>query len=151
MVLEIWSAPDRIFLLSRAIFSPFTPLTAWKMKISKKKMKKNHLGDIIILHKCTKNHNHMLYSSWNMPCDKCNCHFSFWAIFLIFYHPLPCPPPPTAPKTKSSTKMKKPLEISSFYTSVPKIMIRCYTGPEIWYVTDVVTLHFGLFFALLPQ
>ena len=62
-----------------------------------------------------------------MPCDKCNCHFSFWAIFLIFYHPLPCPPPPTAPKTKSSTKMKKPLEISSFYTSVPKIMIICYT------------------------
>ena len=37
-------------------------------------------GDIIILHKCTKNHDHMLYCSWDMACDRCNCYFSFWAI-----------------------------------------------------------------------
>ena len=50
---------------------------------------------------------------------------------------------------KSSKKNeKKPLEISSFYTSVPKITIICYTVPEIWFVTDViVSFHFGLFFA----
>ena len=46
---------------------------------------------------------------------------------------------------------KKTLKISSFYTSVPKIMIICYTVPEIWCVRDVIVFfHFGLFFALLP-
>ena len=51
---------------------------------------------------------------------------------------------------KISTKMRKPLEISSFYTSVPKIMTICYTVPEIWQVTHVIFIfHFGLFFALL--
>ena len=35
MAREIWSATDRIFLSSWAIFCPFTPLTAQKMKISK--------------------------------------------------------------------------------------------------------------------
>ena len=28
-------------------------------------------------------------------------------------------------------------------------MIICYTIPEIWYMTDVITFYFGLFFALL--
>ena len=41
-------------------------------------------GDIIILHKCTKNHDYMLHCSWDMVCDQCNCYFSFWA---TFYHP----------------------------------------------------------------
>ena len=36
MIPEIWSAPDRMFLSSWAIFCPFTLLLAWKMKISKK-------------------------------------------------------------------------------------------------------------------
>ena len=81
MVPEIWSATDRIFLPSCAIFCPFTLLTAQKMKIKKK---------------------------------------------------------------------KKGLEISSFNTSVPKIMIRCFIVPEIWHMTDVnVIFHFGLIFAFL--
>ena len=34
----------------------------------------------------------------------------------------------------------------SFYTSVPKIMIICYTVPEIWHVTEVIIIfHFRLF------
>ena len=42
------------------------------------------------------------------------------------------------------------MEISSFYTSVLKIMIKYYTVPEIWCVTDVIAnFHFGLFSALL--
>ena len=41
-------------------------------------------GDIIILHKCTKNHDHMLYCSWDMARDGCTCYFSFWAIFCPF-------------------------------------------------------------------
>ena len=38
-----------------------------KIRILKKwKKKKKIAGDIIILHMCTKNHNHMTYSSWDM-------------------------------------------------------------------------------------
>ena len=47
--------------------------------------------------------------------------------------------------------MKKKSGDLSFYKSVPKIMIICYTVPEIQCVTDVIVIfHFGLFFALLP-
>ena len=54
-----------IFLFSfSAIFCPFTPLTPQIMKISKKKKnEKKRPGDNIILHKSTKNHDHMLYCS----------------------------------------------------------------------------------------
>ena len=65
-----------------AIFCPFTLLTAQKMKISKQWKKK--CGDTIILHKCTKNHDYMLYCSWDMAYDGCNCYFSFWATFCPF-------------------------------------------------------------------
>ena len=37
--------------------------------------------------------------------------------------------------------------ISLFYTSVPKIMIICYTVPEIWLMSSII--YFGIFFALL--
>ena len=64
-----------------AIFCPFTPLTAQKIKI-KKKWKKTP-GDIVILHKFTKNHDHMLYC-YDMVGGRCKCYFSFWAIFCTF-------------------------------------------------------------------
>ena len=65
-----------------AIFCPFTPLTAQKIKnLKKKKKMKKFPGDIIILHKYTKCHDHMLYCSWDMVRDTWNYYFSFWAIF----------------------------------------------------------------------
>ena len=74
--------------------------------------------------------------------DRFNCYFSFWAIFCPFT-------PLTDQKIKIWKKMKS-WEISSFYTSAPKIMIMCYTVPEIWHMTHVIGIfHFGLFFALL--
>ena len=66
-----------------AIFCPFTSLTAWKMKFSKK-WKKLLKIYIIILNNCTKNHGHMLYCSWDKLRDGCNCYFLFWAIFGPF-------------------------------------------------------------------
>ena len=55
--------------------------------------------------------------------DGCN-DFSLWAIF----YPLQ-PPPPNSLKNQNLRKMKKKhLEISSFYTSVPKVMIICYNA-----------------------
>ena len=82
-------------------------------------------SDIIILHNCTKNYDHMLHCSLDMACNGCNCYFSFWVIFYTFT-------PLTAQKIKKNKKKmkKKSLEIS-FYTSVSKIIIICYTVPEI--------------------
>ena len=89
------------------------------------KMKKT-AGDII-LHKCTKNHDHMLHCSWDTLRDGCN-YFLFWASFCPFI-------PPTTKKIKICKKWKKRVEIS-FYTCVPKIMIIWCTVPEIWCAMD---------------
>ena len=48
-----------------------------------KKLKKN-LGDIIILHKCTKNHDHMLHCFLDTVRNGFDYYFSFWAIFCPF-------------------------------------------------------------------
>ena len=73
-----------------------------------------------------------------------NCYFSFWVIFCPFT-------PLTAQKMKISKKITKCLEISSFYTSVPKIMIIGYTVLELWRVPDIIAIfHFELFFTLSP-
>ena len=45
-------------------------------------------------------------------------------------------------------KLKKHLEMSSFYTRVPNVMIIWY---EIWSTTDTIFCHFGSCFALLPH
>ena len=77
--------------------------------------------------------------------DRRNCYFSFWAIFCPFT-------PLTVWKMKISKKFKNLLEILSFYTSIQKIIILCYTAPEIWHMTHVTFIfHFGLFFALKAQ
>ena len=126
---EIWSMTVVIL----TVFCPFTPKNQ-----NLKKMKKMP-GEIIILHKCTKNHDHMLHCSWDMVSDRCN-YFSFWAIFCPFTQ-----------KIKIKKKWKKSLEISSLYASVPKIMTICYLVPEIWCVTDVIVIfHFGYFLPFYP-
>ena len=68
---------------------------------------------------------------------------SFWAIFYLFK-------PLTTQKAKILKKQKNYQEIS-FYTTAPKIMIKCYTVPKIWHLMDVIVIfYFGLFFDLLP-
>ena len=82
-----------------AIFCSFTRLTAQKMKMKKKKKRKKKMpGDIIILHKCPKIHDLMLYCSGDMVRDRCN-YFSFWAVFCPF-----TPRPPTAQKIEIEKK-----------------------------------------------
>ena len=67
----------------------------WTLKNPKnqnfEKMKKSVAGDIIILHMCTKNHNHMRYSSWDMEWD------NFFAVYLL----------PNNPENQNFEKMKK--------------------------------------------
>ena len=195
IILKKWKKHLQIWLLSYGVHQTefwviFYPLTAWKMKISKKW--KN----------AWRYHFTQVYQkSWDMARNGCNCYFSFWAILF------PLPQPPNSPKNENFKKMKKRLEISSFYTSVPKIMIICYTvsmvcdrcncyfilgyffypftpitaqkmkiskkmeksleissfykivpkimmicytGPDIWHMINVIIFHFDLFFALLP-
>ena len=70
--------------------------------------------------------------------------------FVIFGHFLHFNPTNNS-KNQNFEKIKKPLEMPSSYTSIPKIMIICYTVPEIWSVTGVIVIfHFRPFFAILP-
>ena len=112
-----------------SIFCPFTPLQPKNWKFQKNE---NTPGDNIVLHKCTKNHDQMLYCSWDMVHDWYNCYFSFRVI-----------PPLTHTHTHTHTHNFKKMKT--------KTSGRCYTVPEIWCMTDVIAIfHFGLFFALLP-
>ena len=89
------------FLSFWAIFCPFNPPNKpenWNFE----KMKKTP-GDIIILHKCTKNHNHMLYCSWDMVRDRCNYYFFILGYFLPFYPDTPL----NSSKNQTFKKMKK--------------------------------------------
>ena len=61
------------FLSFWAIFCPFTPLKPPKIMCP-------------MLHKCSKNHDHMPYCS-DKVCDRCNFHFHFW-LFFEFLPPL---------------------------------------------------------------
>ena len=71
-----------------AILCPFTPLVSFFFFKNEKAP-----GETIILHKCTKNHDHMLYCSGDMAQDRCN-YFSSWAIFC------PITLPPNSPKNQ---------------------------------------------------
>ena len=56
-----WYDHDRLKLVIFGHFLPFYPPKTLKMQ--KLDKMKNLAGDIIILHMCTKNHNHMMYGS----------------------------------------------------------------------------------------
>ena len=60
---------------------------------------KKAAGDIILLHKCTINDNHMMHGSCNMEHDRQNF-LSFWTIFCPFN-------PPNNPNNQNLEKMKK--------------------------------------------
>ena len=49
----------------------YTPITTQRIKILKNWKKTP--GSIIILHNCTKNHDHMLYCSWDTACYGRTC------------------------------------------------------------------------------
>ena len=46
--------------------------------------------------------------------------------------------------------MEKHLNISSFYTRLSKIILICFTVPDIWRMTDIIFIfNFRLLFALM--
>ena len=100
---------------------------------------KKRLGDIIISHMCTINDNQMIM----VPKILRVTDFFILDHFLPFY-------PLTTQNIKLLEKLKKHLEILSFYIHVPKIRTICYTVPEIQHMTDVITFYFELFLPFYP-
>ena len=128
MMYDSWDMEHsrQIFFSFWTIFCPFTlPLTTQRIKVLKK-----WLYTILFLR----------YGVW-------------WMQLLLFilgnflpFHT------PNCPKTKISKKRKKKQcqDISSFYTSLSKIMIIHHTVHEIWHMAHVIFIfHFESFFALL--
>ena len=96
---------------------------------------------------CTKNHNHMRYSSWDT--EGKNFVWSFWVIFC----PLSQPPiPPNNPENQNfEKKWTKHLEMSSLKLAQQKTRPNKWCMIiQIWCVTNMFC-HFRPFFALLPH
>ena len=105
--LSFWTnlVPSASFLGTRVIldhFLPFYPPPPNNQKNQNLKKMKRSPGDIIILHKCTINDNHVMYGFWDMECDGQNF-LAFWIIFCPFT---------LLTTQKISKKWKKRLEIS---------------------------------------
>ena len=102
-----YQVADRIF----CHFGPFFVYLPPKNPKNQNFEKMNKMPeDITILNKCTKNHDHMLYCSWDMVCDGCNCYFSFWTIFALL--------PPNSPKNQKFQKNEKKAWRSHHFTQV---------------------------------
>ena len=86
----------------------------------------------------------MIYSSWEIECDRLK--LVIMGHFLSFISP----PPQKTQKIKTLKKWKKFLEISSFYTCVPKMTIIWGVVPETRSKPDILFCNLGPFFALLP-
>ena len=123
----VWQT-EFFIILDFFFFLPFYPSNNPENK-NFGKIKKTP-GNIIIYHKWQS------YDVWLM---RYGARQTLWVIFCPF----------TPLKTwniKILKKWKKCLEISSFYTSAPKITIICYTVPKIWRMMDVIFIfHFGHF------
>ena len=74
------------FLSFWAIFCTFTPLWTPKIKTWKKGQKTP--GDIILLHMCTINEDHMMYGSWDKKTQHIVfCHFRQFCALSYTSHP----------------------------------------------------------------
>ena len=82
---EVWflryGVRHRFFFLVLDRFLSFYPPSNLKNKNFEKK--KKTLGDILILHRCAINDNHLMYGSWDIKCDG-HKFLSFWTVFCPF-------------------------------------------------------------------
>ena len=105
-------------------YCPFTPNSP-----KNENSKKNEKNSCRYYHvkKCNKNPDHMLYCSWDIACDTCNCYFSFWAIFCPFI-------PLTTQKIWISKKWNK--------TPGGIIILHIHVYQKLW-LNDVRFLRYG--------
>ena len=101
----------------------------------------NSLLEISSFYTCTKNHNHIMYGSWDTECDRHNF-LSFWTFFYPFT-------PLTIQKIKILKKWKK--------TSADIITLNMCTTNDNHMIygssdlqRDGPNVYFGPFFVLLP-
>ena len=129
------------FLLFQAIFCSFVPLLTPKIKIWKKNVTK-HLEIFTLLHIGTINQDHthpliwcMVPEVWSSTVNRQN-YFVILGNFVIFlpFH--------------NFKKMKKKRRDIIILHKCTKIMIRCYTVPEFWWVWDEIIFYLGLFLRL---
>ena len=135
MIYGLWNirCNRQKILTFSAIFCPFSPLTSWKIKIL---TLEKAPGDIIILHICTTNDNHVMYGSWDMEGERLNF-LSFWTVFCAFM-------PLSTQKIKIFKKRKRYIKILQTYMTVIQFMV-----PQIWSTMDIIFCHLGQFFPLL--
>ena len=111
--LEFLSVTDRLKIVIMGHFLPFFlhfPLKHPKIRILKKRKK---LLDISSFYTCLPNPESYEVRLFRVRHAEC---FVIWAIFFRFF-------PLTTHKIKTLQKLKKHLEMLSFYTCVPKITI----------------------------
>ena len=109
--------------------------------VLKKKKERKKSGDIIILHLCTKNLDDMIYSSWDLECDRLK--LVILGHFLHFY--------PSKNQTNQNFENEKSCWRYHHFTRVSKITIIWCMVPEIWSKTNKMFCHYGPFYALLPH
>ena len=121
-----WDTEWENLLSFWSILCPLTPSPPNNPENQSFEKMKKASEDFIILHLCTKNHNHMMYACWYMECDR-----------HIFCHFRPFFSPFTKLLTLKIKIWKKKEGHLSFYTCVPYMkIIRCMV-PEIKGKMDV--------------
>ena len=133
-------------------------------------------GDIVLLPMCNINQNHLMYGSWDIKCKgRSLCHFAIFSpltllttqknqlfqkiiclliISLILFtandnHTMYNSWNIKGDRQNFSKKIKKLLEVLSFYTWAPLIKIMWCMVPEVWGATDKTFFQFGQIFSLL--
>ena len=125
MVPETPSATDRIFCHSRTVFALLPPNKPKNQNFEKmKKYNWRYYHFTNVYHK---------WQSYDVRFLRYRTRQT--EFFVILGHILPFYPPKGL-KNQNLKKWKRYREILSFYTSLPEIMIICYTVPEIWCATD---------------
>ena len=137
---EICLVKDVRFFSFWAIFVPFSPLIAKKIKTIKNERNIWRYQDFTqVYHKS----NHMIDDSFDMKRDK-------QIVFVILGHFLPFYPT-NNPNNQTFQKMKKTTgDIIILHKCTKNYHQMLYNVPEIWRLTDVIFIfHFGLYYPIL--
>ena len=136
---EIRSDTTKLFVIL-GHFLPFYPPSNPENQ-NFEKMKKES-GDVIIFHLCTKNHDQIMYASWDVECYRhFFCHFGpFFALLRHYWH--------------WKLKFGKNVKSNWRYYTFRHVHYK-WRSYDVWFLRywarhDTIFSHFGPFFALIP-